>query len=107
MTNYVAPDSALAPRAEDRFTFRIPIGEQRIELGLTLRRSARPGIRGGGTGAPRPAQPPLGGCHRARHRHVAVGAVEGPSPVAVSAEGSLSMDLAVEPQSVFLVELTA
>ena len=34
------------------------------------------------------------------------GAVDGPHPVSVSAEGTLQLDIALAPQSVFLVELT-
>lgn len=108
VTNYVAPDSALAPRAEDRFTFRIPIGEQRIELGLTLP-PQRPDLASAGVERVRLDLRNLPWADATVHATVTSlsGAVDGPSPVAVSAEGSLSMDLALEPQSVFLVELTA
>lgn len=108
VTNYVAPDSALAPRAEDRFTFRIPIGEQRIELGLTLP-PQRPDLASAGVERVRLDLRNLPWADATVHATVTSlsGAVEGPSPVAVSAEGSLQMDLALEPQSVFLVELTA
>ncbi|WP_191966705.1 GH39 family glycosyl hydrolase [Microbacterium testaceum] len=108
VTNYVAPDSALAPRAEDRFTFRIPIGEQRIELGLTLP-PQRPDLASEGVERVSLDLQNLPWADATVQATVTSlsGAVEGPAPVAVSAEGSLRMDLALEPQSVFLVELRA
>ncbi|REC97816.1 glycosyl hydrolase family 39 [Microbacterium sp. AG157] len=108
VTNYVAPDSALAPRAEDRFTFRIPIGEQRIELGLTLP-PQRLDLASAGVERVSLDLRNLPWADATVQATVTSlsGAIEGPSPVAVSEEGSLRMDLALEPQSVFLVELTA
>ncbi len=108
VTNYVAPDSALSPRAEDRFTFRIPIGEQRIELGLTLP-PQRPDLASAGVERASLDLRNLPWADATVQATVTSlsGEVEGPSPVAVSAEGSLRMDLALEPQSVFLVELIA
>ncbi|WJS90805.1 GH39 family glycosyl hydrolase [Microbacterium testaceum] len=108
VTNYVAPDSALAPRAEDRFTFRIPIGEQRIELGLTLP-PQRPDLASAGVERVSLDLRNLPWADATVQATVTSlsGAIEGPSPVAVSEEGSLRMDLALERQSVFLVELTA
>lgn len=108
VTNYVAPDSALSPRAEDRFTFRIPIGEQRIELGLTLP-PQRLDLASAGVERVSLDLRNLPWADATVQATVTSlsGEVEGPSPVAVSAEGSLRMELALEPQSVFLVELTA
>ena len=108
VANYATPDSALAPREEDRFTFRIPIGEQRIELGLTL--------------PPQRADLASAGVESVRievqnvpWRDATVtatvtslsGGAEGPRPVPVSAEGTLELDLPLAPQSAVLVELTA
>ncbi|MFJ4036716.1 hypothetical protein ACIPVB_01410 [Microbacterium sp. NPDC090007] len=108
VTNYVAPDSALAPRAEDRFTFRIPIGEQRIELGLTLP-PQRPDLASAGVERVHLElrDLPWAGATLQATRTSLSGEVEGPNPVAVSAEGSVEISFALEPQSVFLVELTA
>ncbi|WP_295832165.1 hypothetical protein [uncultured Microbacterium sp.] len=108
VTNYVAPDSALSPRAEDRFTFRIPIGEQRIELGLTLP-PQRLDLASAGVERVSLDLRNLPWADTTVQATVTSlsGEVDGPSPVAVSAEGSLRMELALEPQSVFLVELTA
>lgn len=108
VANYVAPDSALAPRDEDRFTFRIPIGEQRIELGLTLPPQRAELASAGVESALIELQnlPWTDATVQATITSL-TGEVEGPRPVAVSAEGTLQMDLALVPQSVFLVELTA
>lgn len=106
VANYVAPDSALAERAEDRFTFRIPIGAERIELGLTLppqRRalasagveSARVDIRN----LPWPGR-------TVRVTRTSInGTVDGPSEARVSDAGDIQLDLDLVPQSVFLLEL--
>lgn len=108
IANYVAPDSALAPRDEDRFTFRIPIGEQRIELGLTLP-PQRPDLASAGVQSARLE------VHNLPWTDATVtatlisltGEVDGPSPVTVTDAGTLQMDVDVAPQSVVLVELTA
>ncbi|MCM3614020.1 hypothetical protein M3672_06155 [Microbacterium enclense] len=108
VANYVAPDSALAPRDEDRFTFRIPIGEQRIELGLTLP-PQRPDLASAGVQSARLE------VHNLPWTDATVtatlisltGEVDGPSPVTVTDAGTLQMDVDVAPQSVVLVELTA
>lgn len=108
VANYAAPDSALAARAEDRFVFRIPIGEQRIELGLTLP-PQRPDLASAGVQSA-----------RLELRHLPwtdatvtatltslTGEVGAPRRVDVTGEGTLQMDVDVAPQSVVLVELTA
>lgn len=108
VANYAAPDSALAPRDEDRFTFRIPIGEQRIELGLTLppQRADLASARVESIVLDLRRLPWAG-------RTVTVttasmtGAVGTPRDAEVSADGSLQLEFAVPPQSVLLVELTA
>lgn len=107
VANYVAPDSALAPRAEDRFTFRIPIGEQRIELGLTLP-PQRADLASAGVESVRIEVRNLPWSDATVNATITslTGAVDGPHPVSVSAEGTLQLDIALAPQSVFLVELT-
>lgn len=108
VANYVAPDGALAPREENRFTFRIPIGDQRIELGLTLP-PQRPDLASAGVESVRIEVQNLPWADATVHatRTSLTGAVEGPHPVSVSADGTARLDIALEPQSVFLVELTA
>lgn len=108
VANYVAPASALAPREENRFTFRIPIGDQRIELGLTLP-PQRPDLASAGVESVRIEVQNLPWADATVHatRTSLTGAVEGPHPVSVSADGTARLDIALEPQSVFLVELTA
>ena len=108
VANYAAPDSALTPRTEDRFTFRIPIGEQRIELGLTLP-PQRTDLASAGVESARIEVRNLPWTDATVHATITslTGAVEGPRPVSVSAEGTLRMDIALSAPSVFLVELTA
>ena len=107
VANYVAPDSALTEREEDRFTFRIPIGEQRIELGLTLP-PQRSDLASAGVESVRIELRALPWAKR--EVNVAITsmtrATEGPRAVSVSEEGSLQLDIALAPQSVVLVELT-
>lgn len=108
VANYVAPDSALAPREEDRFTFRIPIGEQRIELGLTLP-PQRAELASAGVESVHVELQNLP--WRDATVHVTTtsltGVAEGPRPARVSETGALQLDLALPPQSAILVELTA
>lgn len=108
VANYVAPDSALAPREEDRFTFRIPIGEQRIELGLTLP-PQRAELASARVESARIELCNLPWADRAVTVTIesVTGAVEGPRALTVSDTGTLHLDLTLSPQSVFLVELTA
>lgn len=108
VANYVAPDSALAPREEDRFTFRIPIGEQRIELGLTLP-PQRPALASAGVESVRVEVQNLPWTDATVHATIASldGVVEGPRPLTVSPEGTLRLDIPLPPQSAILVELTA
>lgn len=107
VANYVAPDSALAPREEDRFTFRIPIGEQRIELGLTLP-PQRAELASAGVDAARIELYNLPWAGRAATVTITslTGEVEGPRDVTVSDGGTLHLDVALPPQSAFLVELS-
>ena len=108
VANYVAPDTALAERAEDRFTFRIPIGEHRIELGLTLP-PQRPDVASAGVGSARVeiTNLPWAGRTVSVTRTSSAGAVEGPHDAAVSDAGGIQLDLDLAPQSVFLVEVEA
>ncbi len=108
VANYVAPDAALTERAEDRFTFRIPIGEQRIELGLTLppqrRDLASAGVRSAHiemTNLPWTGRAVAVTCTSS------AGAVDAPRDVIVSDGGALQLDLELAPHSVFLVEVQA
>lgn len=108
VANYVAPDSALAPREEDRFTFRIPIGEQRIELGLTLP-PQRPELASAGVDSVRIEVRNLPWTDATLHATVTSldGVAHGPQPVTVSETGTLQLDIPLPPQSAILVELTA
>lgn len=108
VANYVAPDSALAPRDEDRFTFRIPIGEQRIELGLTLP-PQRPELASAGVESVRIEVRNLPWTDATVHAAITSldGVAEAPRPVTVSEAGTLELDLPLPPQSAILVELTA
>lgn len=108
VANYVAPDTALAERAEDRFTLRIPIGEHRIELGLTLP-PQRPDVASAGVGSARVeiTNLPWAGRTVSVTRTSSAGAVEGPHDAAVSDAGGIQLDLDLAPQSVFLVEVEA
>lgn len=106
VANYVAPESALAERAEDRFTFRIPIGDQRIELGLTLP-PQRPELASAGVESARIhiRDLPWSGRDVTITRTSADGTVDGPHVVRVSDEGVVELELELSPQSVFLVEI--
>lgn len=108
VANFVAPDSALAPRDEDRFTFRIPIGEQRIELGLNLP-PQRADLASAGVEAVVIDLHQLPWAGRTVYATIASmsGAVEGRREVTVSDAGDAQLELALPPQSVLLVELTA
>tara|TARA_R100000365_G_scaffold3226_1_gene10215 strand:+ start:3184 stop:4668 length:1485 start_codon:yes stop_codon:yes gene_type:complete len=108
VANYVAPDSALSPRAEDRFTFRIPIGEHRIELGLTLPPQRGELASAGVTSARiEVTNLPWAGRSVSVTRTSVSGAVDGPYDAVVSETGELEVDLDLAPQSVFLVEVEA
>lgn len=108
VTNYVAPDSALAPREDDRFTFRIPIGEQRIELGLTLP-PQRAELASSGVDAVRLelTRLPWTGRTASVTTTSLTGSIDGPTEVAVSAAGALQLEFALPPQSALLIEVTA
>jgi hypothetical protein len=108
VANYVAPESALAPRAEDRFTFRIPIGADRIELGLGLP-PQRPELASAGVASVRVDMRNLPWTARTVRvtRTSITGAVDGPHDARVSDAGDLQLDLDLAPQSVFLLELQA
>ncbi|WP_295838507.1 hypothetical protein [uncultured Microbacterium sp.] len=109
VSNYVAPDSALAPRDEDRFTFRIPIGEQRIELGLTLP-PQRPELASAGATSARIEIHglPWNDGDVAVTRTTLDGGVHGPVRARVSAAGDLVVDdVDLPPQSAVLVEVRA
>jgi len=108
VTNYVAPEVALRERTEDRFTFRIPIGEERIELGFDLP-PQRPGLASAGVTSARVDVrnlPWAGRTVRLTCTSMA-GTVNGPRDVQVSDAGEVQVDLDLAPQSVFLIELEA
>lgn len=106
VANYVAPDSALTERAEDRFTFRIPIGEQRIELGLALP-PQRPELASAGVSSAVVdiRDLPWRGRDVRLTRTSVDGSVEGPVDARVSEDGRLRVDLELAPQAVFLLEI--
>jgi hypothetical protein len=108
IANFVAPAAALEPRDSDEFRFRIPIGPDHIELGYRLP-PQRDGLASAGVETARVELRNLPWTGRAvtisqRSLHGDVGA---PLSGVVSESGSLELDVAVEPQSVVLVELTA
>jgi hypothetical protein len=106
IANYAAPASALEPRESDEFRFRIPLGEQRLELAFRL-----------------PPQRPDLGSAGVDAAHVTVthlpwaGALVGVTqqgldgePVSVgqrvvSDAGEIEFDVAIAPQSVVLLEV--
>lgn len=106
LANYVAPDSALAERTEDRFTFRIPIGEQRIELGLALP-PQRAELASAGVESVRiqVRDLPWSGRDVAVTRASSDGTVDTSLVARVSDEGEVALDLDLAPQAVFLLEL--
>ncbi|GAA4775593.1 GH39 family glycosyl hydrolase [Microbacterium gilvum] len=106
VANYVAPDVALVERTEDRFTFRIPIGEQRIELGFDLP-PQRPELASAGVTSARIDLRgiPWAGRTASVTRTSMAGAVDGPQDARVSDDGRIRLDLDLPPQSVILVEL--
>ncbi|MDQ1085298.1 MULTISPECIES: hypothetical protein [Microbacterium] len=108
VANYVAPDTALVEREEDRFTFRIPIGAQRIELGLSLppQRAELASARVSSVTV-RIHDLPWREREVFLTRRSTNGTVDGPHAVGVSDEGVVEIDLALEPQSVFLLEVEA
>ncbi|KSU54634.1 GH39 family glycosyl hydrolase [Microbacterium enclense] len=107
VANYVAPDSALAPRDEDRFTFRIPIGEQRIELGLTLP-PQRLDLASAGVDSARIELKNLPWTDATVKVTTTTlgGEVVGPRDAIVSDTGSLQLNVDIVPQSALLIELT-
>lgn len=108
VANYVAPDVALAERAEDRFTFRIPIGAERIELGLTLPPQRRELASAGVASARVDIRDlPWAGRTVSVTRTSITGAVDGPSDARVSDAGHIQLDLDLAPQSVLLLEIQA
>ncbi|QKJ20425.1 GH39 family glycosyl hydrolase [Microbacterium hominis] len=108
VANYVAPDTALTERAEDRFTFRIPIGEQRIELGFDLPPQRRDLASAGVTSAGIHIRNlPWAGHSVSVTRTSSSGVVDGPHEAQVSDSGEIQLDLELAPQSVFLLELRA
>jgi hypothetical protein len=108
IANFVAPASALAPRARDEYTFTIPIGPKRIELSLRLA-PQRPELESAHVEAARVRVTNLPW----RSRAVSVTAQtlrEGRHPLresAVSDSGELALDVAIAPQSVVLLEIAA
>lgn len=107
VANYVAPESALAPRESDQFRFTIPIGERRIELGFRLV-PQRADLASAGVDAAHVtiANLPWAGHSVAVTRQGLTGPAASLGELAVSASGSVELDLAITPQSVQLLELT-
>lgn len=106
VADYVAPDAALLKREEDKFTFRIPIGAERIELGLTLP-PQRAELRSAGVASARIEMRnlPWSGRTVSVTRTSTTGDVDGPHDAQVSDAGDLQLELDLAPQSVFLVEI--
>ena len=108
IANFVAPASALAPRASDDYTFTIPIGPNRIELSLRLA-PQRPGLESAQVEAARVTVANLPW----KDRTVSVTAQtlrEGPHRLGdstVSESGQVALDVAIDPQSVVLLEIAA
>jgi hypothetical protein len=108
IANFVAPASALEPRARDEYTFQIPIGPKRIELSLRLA-PQRPALESAHVEEARVVVKNLPWTNRA----VCVTAQtlrEGRHPLgdsAVSASGEVALDVVIDPQSVMLLEVAA
>jgi hypothetical protein len=106
ISNFVAPETALGPRETDEFRFRIPIGEQRIEL--TLKQPPqRAGLASAGIEAAHVTVTNLPWAGRAVTivRQGLTGEPESLGEHTVSDAGELAFDVAVPPQSVVLLEV--
>lgn len=106
VSNFQAPESALAPREIDEFLFRIPIGSERIELGLRLP-PQRAGLASAGVASARIAlrHLPWSG----RDASITEQSLRGPlgtRSASLSESGTLDLDVEIEPQSVVLLEIT-
>jgi len=106
IANFVAPESALAPRESDEFRFRIPIGPQRIELAFRLAPQrvalASAGVEAARvtvTNLPWPGRTVAISQHSLREPQARV------SEGVVSDSGILDLDLPIAPQSVVLLEI--
>jgi len=108
VANFVAPESALAPRESDTFSFRIPIGEQRIELSLDLP-PQRPELASAGVTSAHVTidNLPWAGRTVSITRTALTGDPTAPREARVSDAGSLELELDITPQSAVLVEVTA
>ncbi|KTS85233.1 hypothetical protein NS183_13135 [Microbacterium testaceum] len=108
VANFVAPASALEKRESDTFTFRIPIGEQRIELSLDLPPQRAELASAGVTSAHVSiANLPWAGRTVSLTQTALSGETSEPREVRVSDTGDLELDLAITPQSAVLLEVTA
>ncbi|WZH37352.1 MAG: hypothetical protein PIR02_01520 [Microbacterium enclense] len=108
VANFVAPASALENRESDSFTFRIPIGEQRIELSLDLP-PQRPELASAGVTSAHVtiSHLPWPGRTVSVIQTALTGDPAPPREARVSDEGELELELDITPQSVVLVEVTA
>jgi hypothetical protein len=108
IANFVAPASALVQRDSDEFRFRIPIGPEHIELGYRLP-PLRDGLASAGVESARVElrNLPWKGRTVSISQRSLRGELGAPRSEVVSDSGSVELDVAIEPQSVVLVELTA
>jgi hypothetical protein len=108
LANYAAPASALEPRESDEFRFRIPLGEQRIELGFRLP-PQRAELASAGVEAAHVTitNLPWAGRTVAVTRHGLTGVPESLGEQTVSDAGELTIDASVDAQSVQLFEVVA
>lgn len=108
IANFVAPESALAPRQSDELRFRVPYGTKHVEMAFRLP-PQREGLASAGvetarivvSNLPWSGQPVSIGLQTLR------GESGAPRRERVGDSGTLELDVPVEPQSVILVEVRA
>ena len=106
IANFVAPESALAPRASDELRFRVPYGTKHVEMAFRLP-PQRDGLASAGvesahlrlTNLPWKGQPVSVRLRTLRGEPRVVAGEK------VSESGALELDVPIEPQSVILVEI--
>jgi hypothetical protein len=107
IANFVAPESALAPRQSDELRFRVPYGTKHVEMAFRLP-AQRDGLASAGVDTARIALANLP--WNGQPVSVAFRTLHGESEAArreqVTGSGTLELDVPVEPQSVILVEVT-
>lgn len=108
VANFVAPDWALEKREANEHRFRVPIGPNRLEIVYQLP-PQREGLASAGVESASISLTnlPWKGRTVSISQRSLTGEPTAPVRAQVSDSGSVSLDVAVEPQSVLLIELTA